>query len=419
VRIVLQVTETLESGLNTGIQRVVRRLVDEIISQAPSRGIDVHLVTAYRQDRSKAVEVSTGILQGHFSESPNLNLVFQSPLYIKAAAVWNNLNRFGFKKILNSPAALRAAEAAVSFIHRKQIRNNQVEFFELKNDDYFVILDSFWGTLEGLDLAKSAKKNGARVAVLINDIFPITHPEYVDEHNIFRFKSLVPAALEIADFLFIPSEVTRSEISSRFYEGEIPIKQLLVVYGSDVSSTHDVKSTKTQRIENSILMIGTVEPRKNHQQVIDWYLANERFNSTFTVIGKAGWLTNKLQKKMLQESNTNPHFRWLDSATDDELIFEMERHEIGIMASFAEGLGLPVLEMESHGLKLVLSDIPIFREVAGSNANYFELGSIESLDNAISLARSRVPKELDKPIRWADTAKQIIDFLENQNSPLA
>jgi alpha-1,2-rhamnosyltransferase len=114
---------------------------------------------------------------------------------------------------------------------------------------------------------------------------------------------------------------------------------------------------------------------------------------------------------LVRESKRDLGLTWINSASDEDLAYEMQIHEIGIMASHAEGLGLPILEYSSHGLKLVLSDIPIFREVAGGVAFFFDGGSVESLDEAIRNAREE-KRVLSLPhVSWDNTASDIVAFL--------
>jgi alpha-1,2-rhamnosyltransferase len=164
-------------------------------------------------------------------------------------------------------------------------------------------------------------------------------------------------------------------------------------------------------------MIGTVEPRKNHRIVLKWYLNAAPPETKLTVIGKLGWLSQDVEPVLRRESKKKGGITWIQDASDEDMAYEMLRHEIGIMASHAEGLGLPILEYSAHGLKLVLNDIPIFREVAGEAGFYFEENSIESLDNAIKNAFASKEVLSIPEVSWKDTALEVLAFLkENRDS---
>jgi glycosyltransferase involved in cell wall biosynthesis len=58
--------------------------------------------------------------------------------------------------------------------------------------------------------------------------------------------------------------------------------------------------------------------------------------------------------------------------TDEEYVAELERTTALVTASFEEGFGIPVIEALAMGTPVACSDIPVFREVAGDGAVYFD-----------------------------------------------
>jgi glycosyltransferase involved in cell wall biosynthesis len=408
----LQVTEAYESQLNTGIQRVVKRLAQEIANLNQQSLV---LLRADRSDRARAIEISLDEFLGKNKKAPSQDVVFENQIYKRLAEIWNKLSSRGLKKFLDSPAMQRLAHNVIQSIYKSETKAAQPKYFEFCRGDQLYVIDSFWSIPDGIKLLQSAKKSKAKVVVLLNDIFPVTHPEFVDAGNIKRFKTLVSEILKLADGLLYPSDVTKRDLEKQYFPKGIKIPHGKLDYGSNPSTRQSARTDpsalgKPLRIPNSIIAVGTVEPRKNYDQIFQWFLNRGRFDKNLTVIGKPGWLTDELQTQMRFERGANPNFRWIENATDEELLFEMQRHELGIMASHAEGLGLPVIEMAKQGLKLVLSDIPIFREVAGDAAEYFPLGSLEGLDEAISRALvTSAPKEVTL-YTWEDTAKQLLEF---------
>jgi glycosyltransferase involved in cell wall biosynthesis len=74
---------------------------------------------------------------------------------------------------------------------------------------------------------------------------------------------------------------------------------------------------------------------------------------------------------------------WLDHASDADLSHLLLGSAALVQASVLEGFGLPVVEAGSQGIPLVLSDIAVFREIAGDEARFFEQGSPESLSEQL------------------------------------
>jgi len=90
-----------------------------------------------------------------------------------------------------------------------------------------------------------------------------------------------------------------------------------------------------------------------------------------------------------------------------------------VSASRDEGFGLPVVEAQALGTPVLLSDIPIFREIGGTPAGYFDPDSVDSLVAAVReleddtewARRSAASVEWAKRYNWPDAAKQLLEVL--------
>ncbi len=54
-----------------------------------------------------------------------------------------------------------------------------------------------------------------------------------------------------------------------------------------------------------------------------------------------------------------------------------------VFPSLAEGFGLPLLEAMASGCPVLCSDIPVFREVSGGHARFFDPGNSEAIADAV------------------------------------
>jgi glycosyltransferase involved in cell wall biosynthesis len=61
---------------------------------------------------------------------------------------------------------------------------------------------------------------------------------------------------------------------------------------------------------------------------------------------------------------------------------------IFLLPTFAEGFPLSILEAASHGMPLVLSDLPELREICGERAQYFDNRSIGTLESIVTVLAS-------------------------------
>ncbi|TFD58427.1 glycosyltransferase family 1 protein [Cryobacterium sp. Hh7] len=96
-----------------------------------------------------------------------------------------------------------------------------------------------------------------------------------------------------------------------------------------------------------------------------------------------------------------------------------------VTASFDEGFGIPLVEAMSLGIPVVVSDIPIFREIGGVAALYFDPRSANSIATAVRrLAEpgewaARSAQSVDQAARftWAASARTLLEVLEGTEPP--
>ncbi len=82
-----------------------------------------------------------------------------------------------------------------------------------------------------------------------------------------------------------------------------------------------------------------------------------------------------------------------DGASDEQYAQALLNATALVTASLDEGFGIPLVESMTLGTPVVVSDIPIFREIGGEAALYFEPTSPEQLAARI--------RELESPAEWA------------------
>ena len=171
----------------------------------------------------------------------------------------------------------------------------------------------------------------------------------------------------------------------------------------------------------SFLMVGTLEPRKGHLDVLDAFeslwLGGTDIN--LILVGKKGWMVDSLVDRL----STHPEFRhrlfWLEGISDEYLNQIYGSSACLIAASYGEGFGLPLIEAAQHHLPIIARDIPVFREAAGDHAYYF--ASQHASDLALDIQEwlhlyhaDRHPKSDDLPwVTWKQSAAKLLDIIAN------
>jgi glycosyltransferase involved in cell wall biosynthesis len=121
-------------------------------------------------------------------------------------------------------------------------------------------------------------------------------------------------------------------------------------------------------------MLGTIEPRKGHAYVLDQFeiLWESGHSVSLKLIGKAGWNCEELIHRIHNLILSGKKIQWFSNATDDEVATILSESAFLICASTHEGYSLPGIEAHSLGLGVIARNTPIYREVLGEFAYFFE-----------------------------------------------
>jgi len=170
------------------------------------------------------------------------------------------------------------------------------------------------------------------------------------------------------------------------------------------------------------LAIGTVEPSKGYRELLSAFndLWREGLSVSLWVFGRPGWKTKSLQKAMLRHPQRGRQFMWFPEATDKEVRDALEQADALIMNSYAEGLGLPILEAQRSELPVIVRDLGVFREIVGSSDvlvpsphNSESLAATVRLFLKDKRGRYRRSESLASDASWSDTARAIESVLSS------
>jgi glycosyltransferase involved in cell wall biosynthesis len=218
--------------------------------------------------------------------------------------------------------------------------------------------------------------------VRVHDIFPLTNPEWFTLKQRVYFRIAIKS--QLSSYFLFDSITTKNEFTNYF--GKIDSNDFSIMYCSrrtleidDFCNTCEGCIRVNDKKEHEFaLAVGTVEPRKNYEFLIaNWLQATEELDSKpeLIIVGSRGWKSSSLIKKLKKNANG---VIWLGSICDSSLRILYSTSTFFISASKAEGFNLPVNEAISFGNQVVLSDIPVHRELYETSAEYFQLDSPQS-----------------------------------------
>jgi len=270
---------------------------------------------------------------------------------------------------------------------------------------------------------------GARLYFLVHDIFPVTRPEFFP-HHMQKPERIWLDMISHVDGVICVSQATARELKrwlQLFGKREgAPLKIGWSHSGSDLTrkvSGHDVLPGEARLFDAmqkrpSFLMVGTIEPRKGHAQVLAAFdlLWREGIKANLVIVGKPGWLAD-IEKPVNLHPERDRQLFWLQGIGDELLEQIYAASACLIAASADEGFGLPLIEAARHKLPILARDIPVFREVAGDHALYFSGEAPRELAEAIKSwldldRQGRAPRSDAMPwLTWQQSTRNLLDII--------
>lgn len=341
-QLLVDVSELVQRDARTGIQRVVRSVLQQWLNDPP---------VGWRVE----------------------------PVYATPGGDYRYARRFatGFlgisDAILNDdPIDFRSGDVFFALDYAPQIQKEQAHFYQ------------------------KLRTSGVTVRFMVYDLLCISQPEHFVPGASDGFSNWLQVVGESDGAVCISQSVANEMngwISSRTWRRIRPFRIDANLLGADVEA-----STPTRGFPNnadcvcaalgqrpSFLMVGTLEPRKGHTQVLE---AFERLwecgtDANLVIVGKQGWMVEGLVEHLRAHEELGKHLFWLEGISDEYLERVYAVSTCLIAASYGEGFGLPLIEAAQHKLPIIARDIPIFREVAGEHAYYFSASDSDKLAKSI------------------------------------
>ena len=264
--------------------------------------------------------------------------------------------------------------------------------------DIFLGLDLFiHGTYQNQALFEKMRDHGVRVYFVVYDILPMLRPDVFPPHTELHFGRWLETVITVSEGVACISQSVAKELASWVEQHppsrQTPLKIGHFHLGADIDASvpsfglppeaeHVLEQVKSRP---TILMVGTIEPRKGHAQALAAFelLWKQGVEVNLVIVGKDGWMVDKVVARLRKHSQAGKHLFWQEGASDEMLMKLYDNASALLAASEGEGFGLPLIEAAQHGLPIIARGLPVFREVAQDNAFYFDGMSAGALATAV------------------------------------
>jgi glycosyltransferase involved in cell wall biosynthesis len=267
-------------------------------------------------------------------------------------------------------------------------------------------------------LASTAPARGRfRRVTTIHDLNYLTVPEAHFGLRALGMRVLVPLAARSSHRVVTDSGATRDDLVSRLKVAPGKIDVVPLGLGRPATDAPTPEAELRARLslgERPVLLcLSAKRPHKNLAVLLDALarIAPERR----PVAVLAGYPTPheaelRERAQALGIAGDVRFEGWLPGA-DVEGLFALSR--VFAFPSLAEGFGLPVLEAMARGVPVVCSDIPVFHEVAGDAARYFDPHDPAAVAAAIEDPPDPEPgRRRAATFTWERTAKLTLEAYE-------
>lgn len=371
-QLLVDISEVAKHDLRTGIQRVVRSILAELLKDPPA----------------------------------NYDIC---PVYLDPHQIYRHARQF----------MLQQYEIAHDITRDEPVK--------VRAGDRYLGIDLHpTATADAAHIYKNWRAHGVHTSFVLYDLLPIHHPEWFPPIVLPEFTRWLHTIAAHGDQIIAISKTVADEMQAWLDQQEITQMQQPAVrwfhLGADIRASLPTGGLPEDALlvldaigsSPSFLMVATVEPRKGHAQALaafdDLWARGVEVN--LVIVGKRGWMVDVLAERILAHPALGKRLFWLQGISDEYLEAVYPRCAALLAASEGEGFGLPIIEAAQHQLPVIARDIPVFREVGGEGISYFTADRPEQLADYLQ-TWIKVPSEKRPEISrvqwqtWRESAQQI------------
>jgi glycosyltransferase involved in cell wall biosynthesis len=240
--------------------------------------------------------------------------------------------------------------------------------------------------------------------ITIHDLSWLHYPETHPVDRIRWLQKGLPRAIEHARAILVDSDFVRNEVIATF---SISPERIRAVHLGASEEFWPRTSADTAAVLQSLdlvhgaylLVVGTIEPRKNLVHMLESYAllpAALRKRFPLVVVGARGWHSSGILSRLRNQND--PQVRFLGKVESRALVHLYAGAALFAFPSIYEGFGLPPLEAMASGVPVIVSDRASLPEIVGN------AGQLMNPEDPAGTA-ARIQALLEDPARRAEMSR--------------
>lgn len=289
-------------------------------------------------------------------------------------------------------------------------------------------------TTQNAALLTDMRNHGVQVYFVVHDILPLLMPKMFAYGTDTYFRNYLDTIARQADGLLCTTRAGADTLSEWIVTHPTSRPSPLRIGYFHLGADLDASAPSTGLPSNassifnatagrpSLLMVGTLEPRKAQAQALAAVelLWSGGHDVNLIIVGKPGWMVEPLIRTLKTHPELDRRLFWLTEASDEMLATLYRSCSALLASSLAEGFGLPLIEAAQHKLPIIARKLPVFQEICGAHAFYFE-GEAQELAEALHawlvlFAAGQAPVSAGLPwLSWSESACKLLDCVIDQH----
>lgn len=259
--------------------------------------------------------------------------------------------------------------------------------------------------------------------VSILDVSYILFPNLFKKRDLIQLRKWTNFSAKKSMKILTISQSSKNDIIKEYRVGPNKVEVIYPGINTDLASNKDLSMEDLEKsfgIKNKfILFVGTLQPRKNIERLIEAFSKLET-DVNLVIVGRRGWQYEEILNAP-QKYNVKDRVLFLQNVGDEQLPSLYKNAQFFILPSLYEGFGIPVLEAMNYGCPVIVSNVSSLPEVGGDAVLYVDPSSSEDIAKKMqkllddgNLRKDLIQKgkkQVEK-FSWEKSARETLAVLE-------